>query len=388
LVGRQPTKRDLGVGGELAHFRPTDIETRLIFGRMSLELKRDFRRTSVMPTSWSQAMLAFHYCLGAIVALAPAGLQDPAATPPATPPGSSAVESAAIVDHAGFFSEPALKAALARLERFMNAVQDRYVYIETYPRVPDELQAALESQGREKVFEGWAQERLGARRGPAVLVLICREPSRLHVEVSPNLTQFTRQHSLRVRDIILEDFQRQDYDRALERAVAYAVNTLRVTPTMGATLRGIRLDPSIAAQLQQMREERAAAESGQNQWLLWVAIILGAVLLWLLIGLFRALARPQAPPTYAGGHADLAAGFAGYPAAPKTSSFAGNLLVGLFGAAAGRYLYRQLLRSQAPAWPMDQGPTQESASAEANEQVLHSADGGYDAAGPTPRGNG
>jgi uncharacterized protein len=177
-----------------------------------------------------------------------------------------------------------------------------------------------------KLFAERAMERAKGQRVNGIYVLICRDPAHLVVEVGNETRQkaFTLEDRHRLEELMLTRFRAKEYDKGLEEAVDLVQTTLRHnlgtehTPQPGHTEHTPQPGHTSQPEHQQ--------GGGEFNWVKWL-LIGGAVLLgvWLLIGLLRGIG---------GGMGGMGGGGGFFP----------SLLGGLFGAAAGMWLYDSFFR--------------------------------------------
>jgi uncharacterized membrane protein YgcG len=103
--------------------------------------------------------------------------------------------------------------------------------IETYATVPAEkLDAvkAMDKEARAKFFQEWANSRARRRRVNGIYVLITKEPGHIQVEVGHETEKaaFTGKDRDRLRDILIDAFEKKEYDRGLLDAVQFVEKTL------------------------------------------------------------------------------------------------------------------------------------------------------------------
>jgi uncharacterized protein len=238
----------------------------------------------------------------------------------ANPAGVAAAE---VKDDAGFFSPDAVRKANQQLEEIKRRY-DRSLVIETFKTVPEGKADKLAgAQDRRRVYDEWAKERARARDAD-IYALITREPSHVEVVARTRLQkQFSDQERGRLADLLVKHFDTKHYDQGLSEAVRFVQTALA---------------DSTAPAKSQARENAGAAADRQHgsnwSWVIWLLLIgLGA---FLLIGLFRA----------------MSGGFGG-------GGFLTSLLGGLFGAAAGMWLYNTFFGGSTHA--SDAGTTGEDA---------------------------
>lgn len=260
-----------------------------------------------------------------------------------------------VVDRAGFFSAEARQKAEAALQSFTERMRRESLFVETFAEIPPDRRAEFEREGKDKFFAEWANTLLKARKKPAVLVLVCKKPMRLHVSVSPELVRvFPAGDASELSSRLAKLFGKQEYDAGLNDAVKYVSGAVGLRGrNLGARAAGLQAptfsqeEQAESAKLRDRLDIREEEPASVWSYVLWIGG--GLILLWLVIGVFRAVMRPALPPVGTAGGPGASYGYqpGGYgalPPPPAGGGFMGNFLGGLFGAAAGYYLYDQFFR--------------------------------------------
>jgi uncharacterized membrane protein YgcG len=223
-------------------------------------------------------------------------------------------------DNGAFFSE----SAKAEASRNIGEIGKRFkkdLVIETFQETPDALKPGVEKQDRatvNRLFEQWAMQQARQQKVNGIYVLITKVPAHLQVVVG-NETQ-TRAFTLQDRDALVATMLARLRNKQNDEALLAGVNFVAATMKSHAIARSGNAAPK--------KSEAANAESSPWGWVL--AAVLGAVAAWVVVGIIRSIFR-------AGGNAG---GAAAAPAAGGGGFFS-SLLGGMFGAAAGMWLYDQ-----------------------------------------------
>jgi uncharacterized membrane protein YgcG len=103
--------------------------------------------------------------------------------------------------------------------------------IETYATVPaDKVESvkAMDKEARAKFFQEWGNSRASRRRVDGVYILISKQPGHIQVEVGAETQKkaFTTKDRDHLRDILIEAFQKKEFDRGLIDAVQFVEKTL------------------------------------------------------------------------------------------------------------------------------------------------------------------
>jgi uncharacterized protein len=251
---------------------------------------------------------------------------------------TAATVAPTVKDEAHFFSEGAIKQADRKVLQIHRDFH-KDLLIETLPQVPADLEDQYKKEGKEKFFNTWAINRARLADVDGIYVLICKSPGHIEAEVGnkTRLKAFTLDNRKKLLEIMLGHFREKRYDAALTEGVDYVYEAMHEN-----------LGPP-------RREEPApsGADGGGSSWppwLGWVCIgLVGFVVLWLIIGVVRAVSGLGRRPAYGGpgpggygggGYAPGGYGGGGYaPGYGGGGGFWSSLLGGMFGATAGNWIY-------------------------------------------------
>jgi uncharacterized protein len=247
-----------------------------------------------------------------------------------------------VKDDAHFFSAGAVDKA----DQVIQEIKDRYhkdLLIETVKTAPDERADKvkhMDRSERERFFADWARERARREGINGVYVLICKDPGHVQVEVGNETKQkaFTTEDRDQLRDLFVRAFKANEHDKGLLDGVAYVRDTMKenLRERGGAYAGGpvIGVPPGGGGGLH------------LGSWVLGL-LCLGVVGLLIVVALIRWLGR--AGPGYGsggygpgGGYAGPAPGYGGYGGGG--GGFLSSLFGGLFGAAAGNWVYDRFFR--------------------------------------------
>jgi len=129
---------------------------------------------------------------------------------------------AGIQDAAGFFSKEAITTA----EQQIAAIHKKFgkdLRVETYASIPTDRAEQYTPEKRNEFFATWAYQRAKAIGLDGVIVLICKDPAFLQVEVGDRTKQhaFTLAHRDHMRDLLVTAFKQRHFDDGLQQAVTY-----------------------------------------------------------------------------------------------------------------------------------------------------------------------
>jgi hypothetical protein len=129
---------------------------------------------------------------------------------------------AGLVDEAHFFSADEIKRAQQDLDLIAHRF-GRDLRIETFASPPEADKDRMRSaNGEERAgyFRSWAQKRARAAGVNGVMVLICRDPSYLYVNVADDARGvITTDEEKRLRETLLAKFRDKKYDEGLDAAI-------------------------------------------------------------------------------------------------------------------------------------------------------------------------
>jgi uncharacterized membrane protein YgcG len=193
---------------------------------------------------------------------------------------------AGIQDAAGFFSQE----ARATAEQQIAALHKKFgkdLRVETYASIPTDRADQYVPEKRNAFFATWAYQRAKAVGLDGVMVLMCKDPSFLQVEVGDRTKQqaFTLANRGHLRDLLVTAFKQRHFDEGLLQAVTYYGQTLQAN--LGESGTGAR--PSVVPAPGWHPSKSAPQESPPstpqgNRSLLWIVGILAVVgvCLWML----------------------------------------------------------------------------------------------------------
>lgn len=247
----------------------------------------------------------------------------------------ASAQNGVVRDTAAFFSE-ASKAEAGRSIAEIGRRFKKDLVIETYPEIPEAVRQGVNLADKpavNRMFEEWTVKQAKQLRVNGVYILLSKEPAHLQVVVG-NETQhnaFTLKDRDALASLMLARLRTKQNDQALLEGVNFVFNTMaghatarsQPGPTVGAT--------SMPA---------ARSEAGPP-WGTILTVVLGLVVVWMVIGLFRSMSS--------GGGVGAGAG-----PASGGGGFFSSLLGGMFGAAAGMWLYDQFSDHHGSAWGADQ----------------------------------
>ena len=208
----------------------------------------------------------------------------------------------------------------------------------------------MDPRARGQFFHTWALERARKEAVNGVYVIITKEPPHIQALVG-NETQrraFTLHDRDRLADGLTAAFNRKDYDGGLLEAVGFVQKTM--AENLGAKTRpsGIIGAPLAHGDVNRIAPLGGGGMGGGMGWVIWLIVIVIGV--WIFFALLRGIGRafgggggmprggmpgggmPGGGMPGGGGYGYGAGGGGG-------GGFMSGMLGGLFGAAAGNWLY-------------------------------------------------
>jgi uncharacterized membrane protein YgcG len=146
---------------------------------------------------------------------------------------------AGMQDAAGFFSQETIAVAEQQIATIH---QDfgKDLRVETYASLPPDRADQYAPEKRTEFFATWAYQRAKALGVDGVIVLICKDPAFLQVEVGDHTKQraFTLANRDHLRDLLITAFKQRQFDDGLRQVITYYERTLRAN--LGASGPGAR----------------------------------------------------------------------------------------------------------------------------------------------------
>lgn len=234
--------------------------------------------------------------------------------------------SASIEDNAAFFSERAKTDAAREIGEMGKSVK-KGVAVETFKEIPDDLKNGVNLDDKlavNRLCEQWAVKQAKSKGVNGVYVMLVKSPAHLQVVVG-NDTQkraFTLQDREKLVGKMLTKLRAKDFDGALLDGVSFISVTMRAN----------------AVGSQQSSFGPSTATPAKSEGTSFLSIVLIGLAVWVVIGVIRALFGNR--NTGGMGNPAMTGGGGG---------FFSSLMGGLFGAAAGMWMYDQFFGNHASA---------------------------------------
>ena len=131
-----------------------------------------------------------------------------------------------VIDRAGFFSKSAVDQAMRKIQEIHSRFQVD-VLIETFPSIPDNLNAQYKPTDKRAFFRRWAETRAADEGVKGIYVLICKNPG--HLQIEPDQSVRRKAFTSNQRDVLaqrtLKLLDQKQFDAALlEMANTIAMN--------------------------------------------------------------------------------------------------------------------------------------------------------------------
>ena len=252
----------------------------------------------------------------------------------------TATGSGGVRDSGDFFSEAAIKEATRKIFEIESQFKKELV-VETFADIPEEVQRGVDLTDKpalNKMFEQWTVKEAKQSRVNGIYILISKEPAHLQIVVG-NDTQnkaFTAKDREKLAGLMLNKLRTKKNDEALLECVQFVSTTMAGHVQPSTRVKNVAAPSAVSPRA--FQTERATSWG----WIITAIISIGAM--WLIVGLLRSFMGGRRAAEGQGGMMPSAGG----------GGMFGSLLGGMFGAAAGMWLYDQFSGSHSNAWGGDQ----------------------------------
>jgi uncharacterized protein len=252
-------------------------------------------------------------------------------------PAAAAV--ARVNDEAKLFSPEEVNRADEKIREISRQFQ-RDLAIDTLEGIPADMQAQFEQSGKAKFFRDWAVRRAEAAGVKGIYVLISKTPGHLEIIVD----RATRQRAFTAddRDSLAKDMlsllKEKRYDAALAKAVNFVESRLRDHQGRAGAPLPAQPHPGGAAPVLPQPGGAAPNAADSSPLLGWICLgVVGLLAVWLVFAVVRMLFGGGR--SYGPGGAGPGGYGPGYGGGGGGGGFLSSMLGGLFGAAAGNWMY-------------------------------------------------
>ncbi len=267
-----------------------------------------------------------------------------------------------IRDTGGFFSE----SAKTKATRKISEIEQQYkkdLVIETFKEIPEEIKQDVDLSDKtamNRLFERWTVKQAKQRGVNGIYILLSKEPAHIQIVVG-NETQnkaFTLMDRDNLASLMLSKLRKKQNDEALLEGVNFVFTTMasHVIPHNRAN----NVSSSTTA---------TPVKGGQTEqgipwgWIVIAVIGIGAI--WLILGIIRSVSGGRASTIGPG----MSPGYGG-------GGIFSSLLGGMFGAAAGMWLYDQFSGNHGNAWGADQDNRSGGSTGFSGQDTDYSGTGG------------
>ena len=246
----------------------------------------------------------------------------------------------AIRDNSGFFSESAKSEATRKISEIEQKYKKDLV-IETFNEIPEEIKQGVDLTNKAamgRLFEQWTVKQAKQQKVNGVYILLSREPAHIQIVVG-NETQnkaFTLMDRNNLSRLMLSKLRKKQNDEALLEGVNFVFTTMASHVIPNNRTNNVSSSSAVPAVHGEQTEQA-------NSWGWIVIAVIGIGAIWLIVGIIRSVfggrastAGPGMSPGYGGG------------------GIFSSMLGGMFGAAAGMWLYDQFSGNHGNAWGADQ----------------------------------
>ena len=246
----------------------------------------------------------------------------------------------AIRDNGGFFSESAKSEATRKLSEIEQKYKKDLV-IETFKEIPEEIKQAVDLTDKaamNRLFEQWTVKQAKQQRVNGVYILLTKEPAHIQIVVG-NDTQnkaFTLMDRDNLASLMLSKLRKKQYDEALLDGVNFVFKTMAGHETPSNRSNNVSFSSSGTP-------AKGGPTEHANPWVWIVIAVIGIGAIWLIMGIVRAVMGGRSSTAGSG----MTPGYGG-------GGVFSSLLGGMFGAAAGMWLYDQFSGNHGNAWGADQ----------------------------------
>ena len=267
-----------------------------------------------------------------------------------------------IRDTGDFFSE----SAKTKASRKISEIEQQYkkdLVIETFKEIPDEIKQDVDLSDKtamNRLFERWTVKQAKQRGVNGIYILISKEPAHIQIVVG-NETQnkaFTLMDRDNLASLMLSKLRKKQNDEALLEGVNFVFTTMA----------GHVIPPNRANNVSSS-STATPVKGGQTEqsipwgWIVIAVIGIGAI--WLIMGIIRSVSGGRASTIGQG----MSPGYGG-------GGMFSSLLGGMFGAAAGMWLYDQFSGNHGNAWGADQDNRSGGSTGFSGQDTDYSGTGG------------
>jgi uncharacterized membrane protein YgcG len=252
-----------------------------------------------------------------------------------------------IQDDGAFFSEFAKVNATGTIKDVASRLH-KDIAVQTFATVPEDMKATVllaDKAATNRGFSQWGEQLARAKGLNGVLIMLVKQPAHLQVIVGTDTQRqaFTLLDRETLVKRMIEQLRQKKNDDALIDGVNFIATTMKSHHSGNAAALGSKAH---------------AVQQGGTSWLTTIVIVMA---IFVGFNLIRSLFRGMS----GGGSGVGAGGGMGQPMGGGGGGFFQNMLGGMFGAAAGMWMYDQF------------AGTHSSAASAPLTDTTHSDDGSY-----------
>jgi hypothetical protein len=264
----------------------------------------------------------------------------------AASPASAAV-LARVKDEAGFFSPDAIKKANEIIREIKNN-WEKDLLIETFPKIPAEKEEEYTKLGKEKFFKKWAIDQAKASEVRGLYILICKDPPRFEFEPDDKTKEkaWKKENTVKLQSILVEKFKAAHSAEGAEKTKLFDQGLIAACEYVRSAFKANLGSKSQLPPAGDGTRKGGAAAGGSSIWGWVCPLLLVVLVVWVIIAVIRAISGMGRGGYGAGqaGGPGYAGGGGGYGGGGGGGGFMTGMLGGLFGAAAGSFLYDRFFR--------------------------------------------
>jgi uncharacterized protein len=273
-----------------------------------------------------------------------------------------------VEDNGGFFSDNA-KATATRAIVDLAQRDKKEVAVETFKELPADVQQGVnpsDSAAVKKAVAQWAAQQARSKDINGVLIVLVKTPPHLQVVVGTDTQKkaFTLHDRDELVSAMLVRLRAKQYDDALIEGVNFVAATMRANlPTSGHV---------------NLLQSNTVHHVAPSRPLLggYLPLIIGFIVVWIVIRLIGAIFRGGG-----GGGVNPSGYGGGYGGGPMMSGgggggFFSSLIGGMFGAAAGNWMYDQFSGRRDPSFGSEQETRQVDDQGYTGKDTDYTSDGG------------
>ena len=243
-------------------------------------------------------------------------------------------------DNGDFFSDSAKKEATRKISEIESQFKKELV-VETFAAVPEEIKRGVDLTDKtalKRMFDQWTLREAKQQNVNGIYILISREPAHLQIVIGNDTRNkaFTEKDRDSLATLMLSRLRAKQNDEALSECVKFISTTMSGHASPSSRVNSAT-SSTASSSVRASRTEQA------TPWGWIITAVIGIAAVWLIVGVLR---------SFMGGRG-ATAGSGMMPGGGGGGMF-NSLLGGMFGAAAGMWLYDQFSGSHGNAWGGEQ----------------------------------